>query len=49
MNDEPTRPCYDCREYFPESMMEAIDISDDTEYYPEFIHVCKGCYNSVNA
>lgn len=41
--DNPLRPCEDCGDYYEESQMEAIDISDDGEYYPRFIYVCYGC------
>jgi len=41
----PLRRCEQCGDRYPEPRMEAIDVSPSDEYYPEFVHVCQGCYD----
>jgi len=39
----PIRRCVHCGQRAPQDQMEAIDVSTDDEYYPEFEYLCRGC------
>lgn len=39
----PLRRCEHCGQRGPEEQMEAVDISEDGEYYPELIYLCRSC------
>lgn len=39
----PLRRCESCGNEYPEERMEALDVSEPDEYYPEFIYLCGGC------
>lgn len=47
MSSEAEIACYGCAEYYPESTMEAIDVTRDGEYYPSYIYVCPYCSSGV--
>lgn len=43
----PLRRCMHCGSEAPEPRMEAIDVSLDDEYYPEFEYLCPSCASGV--
>lgn len=39
----PNRICIECGQRGPQEQMEAIDVSPESDYYPDIKYLCRSC------